>query len=280
VKTKNHYRELLKRWEPPFDRTQDEVWPHVEKRVDALPERPHGRMISLQKWGRAAAAAAVIGIGAFVFWPDSETYSRIINDVGAHREIVLPDRSVVTLAVGSVLAYPEKWNERSVELEGRAFFEVTKGSAFTVRTNAGLVEVLGTSFDVLSRESEFMVACHTGKVRVGVSDHSIELAPGQRARLESGTLIRETFFPESNTWMKGEFTFENESLIKVFAGIEQCYGVEIRAEIAENRLYTGTFTSENLEDALESVCLPMGLAWKFQSDKVIAIAARSADAAR
>jgi transmembrane sensor len=47
------------------------------------------------------------------------------------------------------MSYSDDWSkERTLSLEGEAFFEVQKGSKFSVVTSDGIVEVLGTSFDV------------------------------------------------------------------------------------------------------------------------------------
>ena len=56
-----------------------------------------------------------------------------------------------------------KWDEnRSLELKGEAFFDVEKGKRFDVTTEFGNVSVLGTEFNVLSRDSIFKVSCYEG----------------------------------------------------------------------------------------------------------------------
>lgn len=63
--------------------------------------------------------------------------------------MTLPDGSVVRLNSVSRLSYkPLGWYfSRSAELSGEAFFEVEKGSKFTIYSMLGSTSVLGTSFN-------------------------------------------------------------------------------------------------------------------------------------
>ena len=60
------------------------------------------------------------------------------------------------------------WNdgERILKLKGQVYFEVKKGSKFSVRSTQGIVSVLGTSFNIYDREGAYKVECFTGKVKV------------------------------------------------------------------------------------------------------------------
>jgi len=51
------------------------------------------------------------------------------------------------------------------KLFGKAYFDVDKGKTFTVKTDLGTVQVLGTRFDVESRDSIFKVVCYEGSVK-------------------------------------------------------------------------------------------------------------------
>ena len=50
------------------------------------------------------------------------------------------------------------------------FLKVEKGKTFTVKTNYGEVEVLGTVFNVKSRDYAFEVICYEGSVEVSLDD--------------------------------------------------------------------------------------------------------------
>ena len=67
---------------------------------------------------------------------------------GEIKTITMPDKSVITLNADSRLSFVEgNWmNNRSVSLEGEAFFDVKKGTKFEVNSEVGKVTVLGYQF--------------------------------------------------------------------------------------------------------------------------------------
>ena len=72
---------------------------------------------------------------------------------GEKAEVVLPDGSNVWINSGSTRTYDRHFNgkERSVYLQGEAYFEVTenKKRPFIVHTKHITVQALGTSFNVV-----------------------------------------------------------------------------------------------------------------------------------
>jgi len=219
----------------------------------------------------SVAAAAAIIIGLVLLWPD-HTLNSIATAYGHIEVVKLPDSSTATVNAGSTLSFSDDWSEqRTLNLDGQAFFEVIKGSKFSVVTPIGVVEVLGTSFDVFSREKDFRVACHTGKVLVRAGNQSIEITPGYSASLQNGNLQLGEFELNNPDWRKGEFVFEDAPLTDVFNELERQFGVQLQTPALEGRLYTGRFNNKNLDEALQLICLPMGLTYKLQSDKVVII---------
>ena len=76
----------------------------------------------------------------------------IATPKGGNYQIILPDGSNVTLNAASSLTFPTSFKgpERTVILDGEAYFEVTKNAEmpFKVQSGQQVVEVLGTHFDV------------------------------------------------------------------------------------------------------------------------------------
>lgn len=90
---------------------------------------------------------------------------------GEKLDVQLDDGSTVTLNANSLLRWSEDWEKskaRNVIIEGEAFFEVKKrdGIPFTVNANDVTVEVLGTSFNVDSREKNTRVYLEEGKINL------------------------------------------------------------------------------------------------------------------
>lgn len=266
----NKYQEILRRWRTPDGKPTEQAWLEVQAKINQRTNQSKVVSFSWRPMVSVAAAAAII-IGLILFWPNHPLNS--IAAAHGHIEIVkLPDSSTATLNAGSTLSFSDDWSEqRTLNLDGQAFFEVVKGSKFSVVTPTGVVEVLGTSFDVYSRENDFRVACHTGKVLVRAGSQSIEITPGFSALLLNGNLQLSEFQLNNPDWRKGEFVFEATPLSDVFNELERQFGVQLQTPALEGRLYTGRFNNKNLDEALQLICLPMGLTYKLQSDKVVII---------
>ena len=105
----------------------------------------------------AASIAAMLLIGFFIFNNVNDNLE-IVETVAQNQiEFNLPDASNVTLNLASTITYDAaNWNDnRSLNLNGEAFFKVSKGQKFTVNTPSVTVEVLGTQFNVYQRNKFF-----------------------------------------------------------------------------------------------------------------------------
>ena len=218
----------------------------------------------------AVIALLITSTVLFTNQSDNELISHQ-SEVADIRLVELPDGSKVTLNSKSTISYGSEWN-RSLNLEGEAFFEVVKGSKFTVNTNSGTVEVLGTSFNVYSRDDQLIVNCKTGKVKVDIPGLSYQqvLTPGTGLRMSSNE-VQERNLEVSNiaTWQVGEFYFDNRPLEEVIEELSRQFDVEIRLNKVEDRFFTGYFISTDLNTALEMVCDPLALEYKVQESKVV-----------
>ena len=56
----------------------------------------------------------------------------------------------------------------------------------------------------------------------------------------------------------------------MFKELERQYGVEVRFS-ATNKEFNGIFRHDNLRNALNEICQPMGLSFKISNDKVVTI---------
>ncbi len=93
----------------------------------------------------------------------------------------LPDGSVVVLNSGSEISYSINSEERNIELKGEAHFSVQRGDVpFVVKTNYGMVRVLGTAFNINSSNEVFDVEVDEGEVEVSVNNEKEKLKKGER----------------------------------------------------------------------------------------------------
>ncbi|HEX7585347.1 MAG TPA: FecR domain-containing protein [Prolixibacteraceae bacterium] len=227
-------------------------------------------------WSAAASIALIVLLSGIYFY---FTPTQIIADRGQHREYALPDGSNVTINADSKISYSKLsfTDKRILKLEGEAFFSVQKGKPFVVKTKLGDVEVLGTTLNVYARDKEFNVSCLTGKVKVSANGQSVIILPGEKAELVSGTLQKTSHILTTQMagWRIGEFHFDNLPLISIFDEIERQFNVRITAKGIENRFFTGSFSNKNLNEVLETVCLPMKLKYEIKNGNKISIKAQS-----
>lgn len=154
---------------------------------------------------------------------------------GGQYEIQLSDGTKVWLNASTSLKYPDKFTEqqRLVELDGEAFFEVAKsqGRPFIVITAKEKIEVLGTHFNVYSypNEKESKVSLKEGKVKVSVpTGEEKVLSPGEQAVVNGENLrVQQVSIDESISWTNDEFMFNNEPLGTVLTQVARWYDIDI-----------------------------------------------------
>ena len=259
-----------------WDKSKEQIWMELEKRMET---EPVARTISLNRpWLRVAIAAGIallMGISAFIGF-----YTKTVNvPAGQHTEIYLPDNSRASLNAQSTISYkPFLWKlSRTVKFEGEAFFDVTKGKEFEVVSDKGKTVVLGTTFNIYSRNSDYQVTCISGKVKVmkpGISQ-SVTLGPGQQAALSpDGTLAIQSGIDTDRivSWLNNKLSFTSVPLRKVFEEIGRQYGVIINIPEDLENTYTGTFVKDSsVENVLNLVCRPFNLNFTPKSDNEYSI---------
>jgi len=217
--------------------------------------------------------AAVLAIGFSIYYFTTTLDTSINTEIAEQTTIALPDDSMVNLNANSTVTYNEShWNKtRAVKLQGEAFFKVAKGKKFDVITEDGIVSVLGTEFNVKQRHSYFEVTCYEGLVAVTYNNKTTKLKPGHSFKIIDGKLLAtEKENAVQPQWLHGESSFTSVPLKHVIKEFENQYN---RTLITENidlsRLYTGSFTHNNLDLALKSVTIPLNLSYSISEESIL-----------
>ena len=156
---------------------------------------------------------------------------------GMEYTLTLSDGTKVFLNAETKLKFPTifKGDQRVVELEGEAYFEVRKDEAhpFIVKTVSMNVRVLGTSFNVRSYVNEHDVTATLVEGKVAVSDGEVEkmLVPGEQAVYikETGKMeVKEVDVSLYTAWHSGKFIFRNETLEDMMIYLSRWYGFKYR----------------------------------------------------
>lgn len=225
---------------------------------------------------KVAAVFALVFAGYYYYATLDTT---IKTEIAQTESFSLPDGSTVSLNSGSKITYNKNnWEQtRALSLNGEAFFKVTKGNKFSVNTPEGIVTVLGTQFNVSTRDGLFAVACYEGLVSVAFNDTLIKLPAGKEVRIENGKLILDKTIENSlPVWLQDESSFENVPLKRVVKELERQYAVKVSLEnVDTTKRFTGSFTHKNLEVALMSICEPLQLNYKINNNGSVTIGAKN-----
>ena len=252
----------------------------ILQQILSTPKQAGGtvRTLSVRRILSYAAAACVLLAAAWFLWPNTPTVTQIASGAGEQINEQLPDGSRVLINAESNLSYaPGSWTkERRLELSGEAYFEVEEGSTFTVQTVLGAVQVLGTEFNVRSRDDYLEVTCQSGKVRVSdlQGNRLRDLSPGQGLRVSQNGKDAEDLEVPANRqpdWLRGRYRFSGVPLAVPIAELERQFGVELILKgIDTTQIISCNFQTEDLQLALASVFEPLKYQYEIQpNDQVI-----------
>jgi ferric-dicitrate binding protein FerR (iron transport regulator) len=186
--------------------------------------------------------------------------------------IKLPDGSIAYLNRNTTLTYNAKTlgPERKVKLSGEAFFEILPdhNKPFIIDAGGATIKVLGTSFNVVTRnnDSSVEVFVKTGKVMMSESPgtRSIVVDPGFVGKIDpagAGKKLNDN--PNYMAWNTRRLTYDGQKLGVVFRDIEKMYNITIIASdpvILDLPIAT-SFYNEPDETIIRIICTTFNLTY-------------------
>ncbi|MBI3137202.1 MAG: DUF4974 domain-containing protein [Sphingobacteriales bacterium] len=176
------------------------------------------------------------------------TFNTLSTPPGGQYKVVLPDGSKVWLNAVSSLKYPTAFTgpDRTVELTGEAYFEVTKNRVLPFKVklpDASVVEVLGTSFNVMTYGDEInqQTTLIEGSVKLSRSNKEIIIKPGEQALVDKEgklSINRSVNIGEITAWKEGNFDFRNASIETIMRQVQRWYDVEVVYQARINHEFT------------------------------------------
>lgn len=192
----------------------------------------------------------------------SSIYHQVETPRGGQFQVVLPDGSRVYLNAASSLRYPAVFSEeeRRVELEGEAYFEVASrpNQPFVVKSKHQNIKVLGTKFNV----NAYLDNAHTvttlmeGSVQVSLSNgRGATLQPGEQSTVheKEGRLMITSVNPESYlAWKEGLFHFDGEPIRDIMKRVGRWYDTDITfaEELPDEKFYGVISRFEHVDEVL------------------------------
>lgn len=217
----------------------------------------------------------------------ANTSDKVIN-------VDLEDGTVIQLYPKSSLQYPARFttSRREVYLKGKAFFDVSKDAKrpFWVYTNSVSTQVLGTSFMVSEFDNTALakVEVKTGRVSVYKLEDvekvrqnqrnervGVILTPNQQvAFTRSDSRLITTIVPQPEILKPvsaQSFVFEATPIEKVFAQLEETYGLPVIYDaITMNDCYvTANLSDESLFAKLKLICTVTRSSYELVDGQII-----------
>ncbi|RRO19709.1 FecR family protein [Flavobacteriaceae bacterium 14752] len=224
------------------------------------------------KYVAAIAAIAIIAFTLFKTLTKTPSLKSFETSTAKTEVIELPDNSKVNLNANSSLTYKSsEWDSnRELQLDGEALFEVEKGQTFTVNTSYAKVEVLGTIFNVKSRDYAFEVTCYEGSVKVTVDGNSYILKPSDNLVLNQNNISISQNKSAIPDWKSNQTLINSQPFDTVLKEFKNYYDVNFdTSNIDVTRIYTGSFSHKDLKIALNSITLPLGLTYTIDGNTII-----------
>ena len=219
------------------------------------------------------AAVFIVGLGLYSLF-NKDQHRTFETQLAQTEQITLPNNSIVTLNELSQLGFDDKnWDKkRSVELSGEAYFKVAKGKRFDVNTAFGNINVLGTQFNVIARDSIFSVICYEGLVQVIHNTNKVQLPAGKAYRVVKGKTETFDIAVIQPEWLQNMKVFEQANIGDVFASMESHYNIKIITDdIDSSILFTGAFELDNLENALKATTESLNLTYVMNNKNEVVI---------
>ena len=265
---------------------KNKVWDRLSQQL-AIIENEIPRHQSLYKWDykkflfyflkfspRRLATLSLVILLSIPFVYEKLNYKTAYAKMGEKNSVELPDGSLITLNSDSQVQFNKKFNisNRTIDLEGEAYFDIKKGdSPFIINTDYATVTVLGTSFNLKSREDGFELGVNSGLVSVSNGIKNITLLKGQLINLKSDLdddLTPQKSYSNYPDWINNKFYCEKTPLIELYSEIERRFNIEVKFYEPEIKkiAVTGIIDAPNLNTVLRTISLLTHHEFKLDGD--------------
>lgn len=233
-----------------------------------------------RNWWMVTAAAVLIAVGLWMFAPSvSKTENIYITSTTENftKTDTLPDGTTVTLNKNSVLSYSKDMSgkkQREVTLQGEAFFDVEpdKSRPFIISAGDVKITVLGTSFNVKTKDNKTEVIVETGLVQVESPRQTARVNPGEKVTSDTRSLEKQPVKNEfHNYYRTGKLECKDTPLHELVTNLNEIYDVIIVIEnpaIQQKKINT-VFDQKPLSEVLQVISETMQVKVTQMPDKIV-----------
>lgn len=209
---------------------------------------------------------------------DEITYHTLIVPKGKRSSLTLADGTKAWVNSGSSLKFPSSFqtDKREIWVEGEVYLDVKKNKAqpFYVNTSRMMINVIGTSFNIMAypEDTEQSVVLVEGSVEVVTSQEKTRLSPNQMLSMKgAGLSIREINVYDYISWKDGYLRFSDEPLANIMIRLSRYYDIPIECE--EN---TGAIKCDgklvlfdDIANVFKTIYHTAPIQYTIQEDKII-----------
>ncbi|TDE10203.1 FecR family protein [Dyadobacter psychrotolerans] len=233
----------------------------------------------------AASVSLLLLTGFLAMWAlkgiNEVNYVQVQTDQFKEKQIRLSDGSLVVLNRNSAFAYPEKWSGESRDvklLSGEAYFEIKqnkKYQSFIVHTPDDFkIDVLGTEFNISSKNGQTKVYLESGKVKVERHGQKSVLKPGELAEYDKETgqiTVQQANGELWLAWKNDMFFFDDATLSDIGKTLEDYYhkNVIIENESLASLRFTGKISRNNIDMVLKILSRTLNIDIMHHKDQII-----------
>lgn len=181
---------------------------------------------------------------------------------GSQYQLILEDGTKIWLNASSSLKYPtsfENAKQRTVELSGEAYFEVTpnKSKPFVVKSSEQTIEVLGTHFNIndYRDNKNTITSLIEGSVRVtNLNSKQVVLKPNQQSIVSNRDIsVQDADLETSLAWKNGRLQFKDATIKEILKQASRWYNIEVeyKGKIPNRTFNGGISRSSNLSVLLK-----------------------------
>ena len=249
-----------------WERLIQEIEIHQGETEDFIPEKRGSYWTSwidilLKRRLPLAYGLIILILSPLVY--DAFSKKQEITNTAEEKSVLLADGTEVILNSESELTYNRNYNKynRSVHLVGEAYFNVKKGNIpFNVLTHHGKISVLGTSFNIRTRNDGFEVGVNDGEVQVSNENSLLHLSKGQLIDVKSEFIssnILQIPTDQYPDWLNRKFYCNETTLESLCLEIERTFDIKINFTNPnlKSLTITGLIEASDLDNVLQTVSI-------------------------
>lgn len=208
----------------------------------------------------AASVSLVVAVSIALYITNFSPEQIFVASADQKVNVTFPDGSIGVLNENSSFTYLEKFgDERRVSFEGEAYFDIKKSQKpFVIDVNGVEVKVLGTAFNLVSKEESVTLFVDRGLVAFAKDGNETKVKAGLEAVFNKKTnevTISETPSENIMSWRNGFFKFDDTPLSDALVDLGEYYDVDFK--LGNDKLSTcrisATFENKSLGEVLELI---------------------------